>query len=221
MYVAIVVIIEKALMLTLKFSGGQTCLSNPNVNQRGKMTINAGRQVIVPNARFNCNGRITNVAVSMEKWSGDTNNPLFQVWRPTSLNSNTYNKISEVQLPAGKFMIVGQNRNYHYVSLSLNSSSQIEFQSGDVIGYYQPSNPQRSIWSIQTSGYTSYSNNAKSSTIDINNVDNTDTNLQPLIKVTFGKIINKLFTSLFAQLRYSTITIQSAYNNLSKVHNYH
>ena len=36
------------------------------------MTIDDERQVIVPKARFNCNGRITNVAVSMGKWIGTT-----------------------------------------------------------------------------------------------------------------------------------------------------
>ena len=161
-------------------------MHNPNVNQRGQQTIDGGRQVIVPNARFNCNGRITNVAVSMRKWFGE-NYPLFQVWRPTSLNSSTYNKTGEVQLPEGNFIVIGQNRNYNYANISLNSSSKIEFQSGDVIGYYQPSSAWRLIWSIQTSGYTSYSNTVKSSMIDINNVDNIDTNLQPLIKVMFGK----------------------------------
>ena len=110
------------------------------------------------------------------------------MWHPTSLNSSTYNKLSEVQLPAGILKTIGQNQNYYEVSLPLNISSQIEFQSGDVIGYYQPSNAQRHIWSIQTSGYTSYSNTVKSSTIDINSVDNIDINVQPLIKVMFGKI---------------------------------
>ena len=177
--------------LTFLIVGAQTCVDNPNVNQIGQETIDNGRQVIVPNARFNCNGKITNVAVSMQKWLGTsiTNNPLFQVWHPTSLNSSTYKKLSEVQLPSGDFIKAGKNMNYYNASLSLNSSSQIEFQSGDVIGYYQPSNPHRRIWSIQTSGYTSYSNNATSSTIDINSADNTDTNLQPLIRVMFGKII--------------------------------
>ena len=192
--------------LTFLIVGAQTCVDNPNVNQIGQKTIDNGRQVIVPNARFNCNGRITNVAVSMEKWIGAaTNNPLFQVWHPTSLNSSTYNKLAEVQLPAGIFKLIGQNQNYYEASVSLNSSSQIEFESGDVIGYYQPSNPHRRIWSIQASGYTSYSNNATSSTIDINSADNTDTNLQPLIRLMFGKIIKTYLyicitqTSLFNQ----------------------
>ena len=146
--------------------------------------------MIVPNARFNCNGRITNVAVSMREWFGKSY-PLFQVWHPTSLNSSTYNKTGEVQLSAGDFIGIGQGKSYYHVSLSFNSDSQIEFQSGDVIGYYQPSNPQRRIWSVHTSGYTSYSNTvtSPSTSIDINNVDNTETEHQPLIKVTFGKIM--------------------------------
>ena len=170
-------------------------MKNPNVNQRGEMTIDDGRQVIVPNARFNCSGRITNVAVSMTAWFG-TNYPLFQVWRPTSLNSSTYNKTGEVQFPAGDFIGIGQERSYYHASLSLNKNGQIEFQSGDVIGYYQPSNPRHRIWSIQTSGYTSYSNAVTSplTSIDINNLNN-ETDRQPLIEVTFGKIMINTVTS--------------------------
>ena len=120
------------------------------------------------------------------------NLPLFQVWHPTSINSSTYYKIGEIQLPAGEFVAVGIGKNYHGANLPLNGNNQIEFQSGDVIGYYQPASAHRLIWSIQTSGYTSYSNNNTntSTSIDINSVDNTDNNHQPLIAVMFGKIIN-------------------------------
>ena len=146
--------------------------------------------MIVPSARFNCNGRITNVVVSMTVQPFD-NLPLFQVWHPTSLNSSVYNKSGEVQLPEGEFIPVGPGRNYHSARLSLNSSSQIEFQSGDVIGYYQPSSPWWSIGSILTSGYTSYSNTVTSpiTSIDTSNVDNTEASRQPLIAVMFGKIL--------------------------------
>ena len=116
--------------------------------------------------------------------------PIFQVWHPTSHTSSTYSKIGEVQLPEENLM-TSSERNYSFVNMSLNSSSQIEFQSGDVIGYYQPSIPQRHIWSIETSGYTSYSNTVTSplTSIDINNVDNIETDHQPLIEITFGKIM--------------------------------
>ena len=154
------------------------------------MTIDNGRQVIVPKARFNCNGRITNVAVSIrDRLLGANNFPLFQVWHPTSFNSSTYNKTGEVQLLDGGLKVVDEGSYYH-VNMPLNSNSQIEFQSGDVIGYYQPSSPRQKIWNVQTSGYTSYSNivTSPSTLIDINNVDNNHDNYQPLIAVMFGKV---------------------------------
>ena len=123
-------------------------------------------------------------------WRG-SNLPLFQVWHPTSLNSTTHNKIGEVQLPAGNRTGSSSSTRYYYANLSLNSNNQIEFQSGDVIGYYQPSDPARGIWSIQTNDYISYSNTVSnpSMSIDISSADNTDNNRQPLIEVMFGKII--------------------------------
>ena len=181
----------------IKFSGGQTCLNNPNVKQRGQVTINDETQVIVPDARFNCNGRLTNVAVSMKHWLSE-NYPMFQVWRP-SFQSDNYNKIGEVQLSDGNLKVVDKG-SYIYADISLNSSSQIEFQSKDVIGYYQPSN-SRLIWNTKISGshtqYTSYSNNVTSplTTMDISHVDNVYDNYQPLIEVMFGKILQYCYTA--------------------------
>ena len=148
------------------------------------MTIDSGRQVIVPNARFNCNGRITNVAASM-KWSFAINYPLFQVWHP--ITTSTYSKIGEAQLSDGSLKGVGQGSYYH-VNMSLNSNSQIEFQSGDVIGYYQPSNA-RQIWNIQTNEYTSYNYTVANPLLNISIKGISETNYQPLIRVMFGKII--------------------------------
>ena len=147
--------------------------------------------MIVPATRFNCSGRITNVAVSMQFVFSGPDLPLFQVWRPTSTNSSVYNRIGEVELPSGDH-IGGIIINYYFANLSLNSSSQIGFQSGDIIGYYQSSNSQRLIRNVRTGGYTSYSNTVSSplASIDINNIDNTDTERQPLIEVMFGKIIH-------------------------------
>ena len=143
--------------------------------------------MIVPSARFNCNGRITSVEVSMRGEFRGNNVPLFEVWHPTLPNSTEYNRIGDIQLPAGDFILDGL---YFSANVSLNSNNQIEFQSGDVIGYYQPSNPWQSIWSIQTSGYTSYSNTvtSPSTSINTNDIDNTETNRQPLIAVMFGKM---------------------------------
>ena len=155
--------------------------------------------MIVPNARFSCNGRIINVVVSMQgQIATGSNHPVFQVWHPTQLNSSTYNKTDEVQLTGGEYIYIGGSIGYFYDNISLNRNSQIEFQSGDVIGYYQPSNSRRLIWNIQTSGYTSYSNTVTSplTSIDINNVDNIATDYQPLIEITFGKIMIKAITKM-------------------------
>ena len=146
--------------------------------------------MIVPNARFNCRGRITSFAVSMRGQVG-ANFPLFQVWRPTSRNSSRYNKTVEVELNGGNYIKIDDSNGYYYATISLNS--HIEVQAGDVIGYYQPSNPNRRIWSTQTSGYTSYSNTTTSplTSINISNVNiTTEANSQPLIKVMFGKIVH-------------------------------
>ena len=145
--------------------------------------------MIVPSARFNCKGRISSIAVSQfQSLVPGSNFPLFQVWRPTLPNSTTYNKVVEFILSLGTLRVDGAGRNYYHMNASLDT--QTEFQSGDVIGYYQPSDPRRSIWSIQTSGYTSYSNSitSPSTSIDISNVDNIDTDRQPLIAVMFGKL---------------------------------
>ena len=172
-------------------------MNNPNVNQRRQSTIDDETQVTVPNARFNCNGKVTNVAVSMKHWLSGTDYPMFQVWRPvmTSFQSNSYNKVGEVQLPGGSLKVVDKG-SYVYADILLNNSSQIEFQSGDVIGYYQPFN-SRLIWNTQTSGYTSYSNNVTGPLInmDINHVDNIHDNYQPLIEVMFGKILQYCYTA--------------------------
>ena len=172
------------------FSGGQNCFNNINVNRRGQQIINNGRQVIVPRAAFNCNGRITRIAISMQLTNQSGDLPIFQVWHPTLNSSSTYSRIGEVQLPMADLMNSSEG-SYYYVNMSLNSSSQIEFQSGDVIGYYQPSNARHLIWSISTSGFTSYSNNATNSlsSIDTSNVNHIDNDYQPLIEVIIGKII--------------------------------
>ena len=71
------------------------------MNQRGDVTVSRGRQVIVPSATFNCNGRIINVAVSMQFSFSGSDLPLFQLWYPASPNSSIYSKVGEVELPSG------------------------------------------------------------------------------------------------------------------------
>ena len=161
-------------------TGGQSCIENPNVNQQGSNYWNSGRQVIVPNTRINCTGRITGIAVSMAYGGWLTNNhPSIQIWRP-SPGSSVYNRIYQVAVDFGTSI----DGSYYIDNLTVNGI----VQTGDVIGYYQPSFPRRVILNIQTSGYTSYSSaNYPGTTIDINNVDTVLSNRQPLIELQFGK----------------------------------
>ena len=186
-------------------------MNNPNVYQRGQVTIGTGKQVIVPNARFNCNGTITSVAASMRDLSGATNYPIFEVWRPHNIYSGSYNKIGEVHFSAGSLKGVGQG-SYYYANISLNSSSQIEFQSGDVIGYYQPSNA-RQIWSIQTDEYTSYSHTFPYALdlLVIYSDGISVTNYQPLIKVMFGKVITIVCVTVIIAIAMASCIILCSY----------
>jgi len=168
------------------FTGGQNCIDNPRIYQNGSHASFPGRQVIVPNASINCTVRITRVAVSMA-FGGflDGNLPLVQIWRPTSPGSGVYDRVVEMKLSEGTFL----NGNSGYYLAISPFSHQSDFQRGDVVGYYQPKSPLRTIWTSNTNGYTSYSNNVNSSsnTIDISNVDNVETDRQPLIELQYGK----------------------------------
>ena len=157
-----------------------------------------GIEVIVPNARFHCNGRITHFLVSiyMLDWNS-INTPSIQIWRPTSVYSSTYVKIGEVQLPE-EILINSdyENENYYYNIKELRSHNQLEFQPGDVIGYYQPYDSQQVIRSIVTNEYISYIRNTDTATslsalVDINSVvyHYTRLSIQPLIEVYFGKVM--------------------------------
>ena len=180
------------------FLGGQNCIDNPDVSQIGTVLVPSGRQVVVPNVRLNCTVRVTHIAASLGFGDLGSNQPIIQMWRPSSPGSTVYNRIAQVQT-TGEITI---DFNHFFFNLSIPNSSDFEFLPGDVIGYYQPSSPRRRIWSIPTSGYTSYSNNANgpTTTIDISNVDNVEPSRQPLIELSFGKqiIINSflMYTAL-------------------------
>ena len=65
----------------------------------------------------------------------------------------------------------------------------MDFQSGDVVGYYQPLPARQLVWNNETSGYTSYSYNTNSpaTIINISDVDNVENDRQPLIELQYGK----------------------------------
>ena len=167
---------------------GQNCINNPDIDRPGSNTFLPHRQVIIPSMNFNCNGRITSVAASIDSPDifgiriGDTL-PVFQVWHPQTPGSNIYSVIGQVQFQLGTL----QSRGYFNSVVSLTGDNRIEFQAGDVIGYYHPSNPIRVV-GIIISNYISYAfsfNNL--TTINISNYNGFQR--QPLISVMTGEFI--------------------------------
>ena len=159
-------------------------------------SIENGRQVIVPHLNFSCYGRITHITYVTINGSHPGNKlPVFQIWRPSSFGSNVYNRVGQAQFRSESLIIIEdtviEDTKFYLTNAEMMvENHQIEFQPGDVIGYYQPSNAHRLIWSIEeTNEYVSYSNNASEAftTFNRSNVDHVDNNLLPFITVGFGK----------------------------------
>ncbi|XP_065899134.1 uncharacterized protein [Dysidea avara] len=159
---------------------GQSCFDTVNVQQQGSDRLNTGHRVIVPSSNFNCNGRITGYMVSLNQDDDEEGDyPRIQVWRPEA-GSQVYNRIDQYTLSQND---INRRNNYYLANVAFTGSSRIEFQSGDIIGYYQPSDPRYTVWSVQTSGYNSYSLSGRSSTTFSLNSANNDEGRQPLIQV--------------------------------------
>ena len=116
--------------------------------------------------------------------SGYTSLPEFQVWRPLSPDSNEYSKIGQVKFQTGTPIV----NNYYASSVLLTGNDQIKFQSGDVIGYYQPNTPFFRISNIINEDYASYySSYDNLTTTNINSGRYRTVTYQPLINVFTSK----------------------------------
>ena len=153
--------------------------------------------MIAPNFTFSCNGRITSITASLFtvdvfNTTPGLNLPMFQVWHPMLPNSNIYSITGQTQFQSGVNI---EQVSYLYTStVLLTGDDKIEFQSGDVIGCYQPSYPLRLVQVINAStgdpNYTSYFSqrtNLTTATINISGVDYIEEVWQPLINITIGK----------------------------------
>ena len=81
---------------------------------------------------------------------------------------------------------------YSLGTVSCTGNNRIEFQAGDVIGFYHGNFALYGVNTIPTMGYISYiyDVNNQLDTLNINNADRVVDLRQPLIEVMFGKIIN-------------------------------
>ena len=104
-------------------------------------------QAIVPAYTFNCTGRVTEWRACVEpRGGGERYYIQFQVWRPTGI-LGCYTRVGYNAPPEPTFDDVGEVNNtdqllqpgdplVRCVRLPVSEDGQIEFQPGDVIGYY-------------------------------------------------------------------------------------
>ena len=167
--------------------GGPFCTDSVDIQQDGQDQIGHQRIAIIPRLNFTCNGRITVIRARVRRVNED-NFSFFQVWRPSSTSSTTYNKINEVQLSHDQ---VTGSGTYRTATIILTGNNRIEVQSGDVVGYYRESFSRYRLRTIQTDGYIQYefdgSNNLTSVNLRIAN--NSIDERQPLIEFAVGKYV--------------------------------
>ena len=108
------------------------------------------------------------------------------MWRPASVGSTIYNKIGETQLSNDQ---VTGSGTYQTVSITLTNNNAIKFQSGDVVGYYNPSDSRFLVRDIQTDGYYIYRFDgapAANNSEDLSLSDRMFNNRQPLLQFDIG-----------------------------------
>ena len=178
------------LYVSYYIDGQDYCTTVTDVQQEGTDTLNTNTQVI-SNSGFSCNGRITSYEISLNRIGGPNVYPSIQVWHPSGSN---FTRVSEYLLVSSD---IAETANYNLANVSFTGANRIEFQSGDVIGYYLPNSLRYIVWNIQTVGSVSYTlSTGNSLAIFSMNDANTEVDRQPLIQVAFGEAIILCFTIL-------------------------
>ena len=149
----------------------------------GNLQIINNRIVIVPRLNFTCNGRITNIRVRITPDGTGNNFPYIQVWRPSQ--PSLYTRQDQVQIQSSH---LNTQLTYLEANIPLTGNNRIQFQSGYVIGFFNPSDSGYVIRDISTSGYVFYIfEGSTSPSLDLSNVDVTFMGRQPLIQFSLGK----------------------------------
>ena len=169
---------------------GQTCTDSVNVHQIGEdQLLSNGGVAIVPRFNFTCNGRISNIRVRVIQKNSGNQFPYIQVWRPSLSSTVTYDRVGQVQVQANQLIRPPPER-WLEANISLTSNNRLQFQSGDVIGFYHPPNFNNEIRTIRTNGYVLHQfEGFNPSPLTLNDATYVLTNRQPLIQFKIGKEI--------------------------------
>ena len=166
------------------------CTDPVNIQQDGDSQSARNRLAIFPRLNFTCDGRITNIRAEVIR-SNSRDDPLsFQVWRSSSPGSMTYNRISEVLLQSDNQVTIRRS-DFYDANIVLTGNSRIEFQSGDIVGYFHPNDARYSVRDIRTDEYVLYRFDGSPSptSVDLSTRDAMINFRQPLIQFTIGMCI--------------------------------
>jgi len=200
--------------------GGQTCTDSVNIHQNGHDLINSNRLVIIPRLNFTCSGRIIEIMARMRMRIG-TSFPYIQIWRQIKNDPIIFSNIGEVQIQESQVLHCRNDTEYCTVNIVLTGNNRIEFQSGDVVGYYHPSDIQYRVRTLRTSGYIQfeYEGSTAPTTVILDNADRSTDHRQPLIQFVIGKMacyksvlkFNCTFSWSFLCYFYYSYTAQHVY----------
>ena len=178
------------------FLDSECCIECTNVQQRSDSHVSNHNLVISPHLRFSCNGRITSVRAGLNRLQNRNDFVTFQLWRPLLSGTIIINKVGEIQLRSDNQVREGYN-NFE-ATIILTSEERLEFQLGDVIGYYHPPQSRYQVLDVYAMGYKLYRFDEISppNAIHIGEANRILNDRQPLLQFTFGK--NSISTSLSA-----------------------
>ena len=109
------------------------------------------------------------------------------------------------------------NGTFRTANIILTGNNTIEFQSGDVVGYYHPLQSRYRVRTIQTDGYIQYqfTESPAPISVDLKNANSNDNGRQLLIQFTIGKyafnqaqlriIKNDVHVAIYIDISYSII----------------
>ena len=189
MHTATNIQLHAAMYILLIYLGGEFCIDSVDIQRNPDNELGRDKLGIIPRLSFTCNGTIIGIRAKVHNTMNfmlNENSFYIQVWRSSSTGSPVYNKIDEVQIKLDEQLI--DNDNYTIVYISLTGNNTLEFQSGDVIGYYHPAQSHYRVADIQTTGYVLYRFNGSSSS-DLLNISQSEAKLnsrQPLLQFIVG-----------------------------------
>ena len=184
----IIIIVYIIIYKYFAATDGQSCVDMVNVKQPGTALLDANNgQVIIPMSNTSCTGIITGFIVSLSKQQG-RNYPRIEIWKPTK--SPTQFKMGG-NYTLTKHDIIDMT-DYHYADVSFAENETINLKRGSFIGIYLPPNPCYTVWSINSTGYSYYTNRRMMNRKNLNitrvlNVYTMVNDSQPLIQIVFGK----------------------------------